>query len=269
MFIRKLSEVSAFVAVDFPDVAGKGNIRLAKKILQGGAKDLARSFSYSLACLELQETGISAGISSLPEDRKEAIEGFVAEVSGWEIDYTFQVGKGVSKGEMSGLEDTSNEETLFFGAVLAAMTAFPEARTAVTDLEDSTLLEAELKKVNVDLVVSESPFTTEADLFFVGKAMRVLGHEMVPNIQTKVIVPTTRLAVSTRGLAHCVAKEIIVLPDFITAAGDLRGDKVSSLMGSLINEILNHPEGPVLGACYKAESYLSTWCPELPFGRPI
>ena len=170
---------------------------------------------------------------------------------------------------MSGLEDTSNEETLFFGAVLAAMTAFPEAKTAVTDLEDSSLLEAELKKVNVDLVVSESPFTTEADLFFVGKAMRVLSYEMVPNIQAKVIVPTARLAVSTRGLAHCVAKEIIVLPDFITVAGDLMGDNVNSLMGSLINEILNHPEGPVLGACYKAESYLSTWCPELPFGRPI
>ena len=92
---------------------GKETFALPKKILQGGAKDLARSFSYSLACLELQETGISAGISSLPEDRKEAIEGFVAEVSGWEIDYTFQVGKGMSKGEMSGLEDTSNEETLF------------------------------------------------------------------------------------------------------------------------------------------------------------
>jgi hypothetical protein len=269
MFIRKLSDGSAFVAVDFPDVAGKGNIRLAKKILQGGAKDFARSFSYSLACLELQETGISAGISSLPENREEAIKGFVAEVSGWEIDYTFQVGKGVSKGEMSDLEDTSTDEALFFGAVLAAKTAFPEAKTAVTDLEDPTLLETELKKVNVDLVVSESPFTAEADLLFVGKTMGALGHEIVPNIQAKVIVPTTRLAVTTRGLAHCVAKEIVVLPDFITAAGHFMGGDVVSLMEPLVKETLDHPEGPVLGACYKAESFLSTWCPELPFGRPI
>ncbi len=269
MFIRKLSDVSAFVAVDFPDVVGKGNIRLAKKILQGGAKDLARSFSYSLACLGLQETGISAGISSPSENRKEALEGFVTEVTGWESGYTFQASKGVSKGEIDGLEDDSNDETLFLGAVLAAKTACPEARTAVTDIEDSSLLEAELKKVNVDLVVSESPFTAEADLLFVGKAMRVLEHEMVPNIQAKVVVPTTRLAVTTRGLAHCVAKEIVVLPDFITAAGHFMGGDVVSLMEPLVKETLDHPEGPVLGACYKAESFLSTWCPELPFGRPI
>ena len=128
MFIRKLSDGSAFVAVDFPDVAGKGNIRLAKKILQGGAKDFARSFSYSLACLELQETGISAGISSLPENRKETIEGFVAEVSGWGIDYTFQVGKGVDKGEVSGLEDTSNDEALFFWCSSSSNDRFPRSK---------------------------------------------------------------------------------------------------------------------------------------------
>ena len=34
MFIRKLSDGSAFVAVDFPDVAGKGNVRLAKKFFK-------------------------------------------------------------------------------------------------------------------------------------------------------------------------------------------------------------------------------------------
>ncbi len=269
MFIRKLSNTPAFVAVDFPDVVGKGNIRLAKKILQGGAKDLARSFSYSLACLELQETGVSAGISSPPENRKEALEVFISEVTSWESGYTFQASKGVNKGEVEGLEDTSNDETLFLGAVLAAKAAYPEAKTAVTDIEDSSLLKTALEKINVDLVSSESPFNTEADLLFVGKSMRVLEHEMVPNIQAKVVVPTTRLAVTTRGLAHCIAKEIVVLPDFITVAGHFMGDDVDSLMESLINEILNHPEGPVLGACYKAEAFLSTWCPELPFGRPI
>ncbi|MBT4655855.1 MAG: hypothetical protein HOB61_02230, partial [Actinobacteria bacterium] len=63
MFIRKLSSTAAFVAVDLADCPGHGVVRSAPKILQGGAKDLARSMTYTLACLERQETGISAGIS--------------------------------------------------------------------------------------------------------------------------------------------------------------------------------------------------------------
>ena len=45
MKIKKLESINAFVAVDLEDVPGRGILRAAKKILQGGAKDLARSLS--------------------------------------------------------------------------------------------------------------------------------------------------------------------------------------------------------------------------------
>ena len=67
MFIRKTTTTDAFVAVDLGDVPGHGVVRLAPKILQGGAKDLARSVTYALASLERRGTGVSAGVNSTPD----------------------------------------------------------------------------------------------------------------------------------------------------------------------------------------------------------
>ena len=71
MKIRKLESINAFVAIDLENAPGRGVVRTAKKILQGGAKDLARSMTYGLASLEMKETGISAGISVPPEEKNE------------------------------------------------------------------------------------------------------------------------------------------------------------------------------------------------------
>jgi hypothetical protein len=36
-----------------------------------------------------------------------------------------------------------------------------------------------------------------------------------------------------------------------------------------VGEVLGDDEGPVLGACERAEAFLGTWMEALPFGRPI
>ncbi len=36
-----------------------------------------------------------------------------------------------------------------------------------------------------------------------------------------------------------------------------------------VREILGHEDGPLLGACYRAEAFLASWRDELPFGRPL
>ena len=36
-----------------------------------------------------------------------------------------------------------------------------------------------------------------------------------------------------------------------------------------IAEVLGHDDGPLLGACYRAEDFLRAWRDELPFGRPL
>ena len=71
------------------------------------------------------------------------------------------------------------------------------------------------------------------------------------------------------------------LPDFVTTVGpliaavdsstDLVGliDVAGQRIGGIIEEVRDHPEGPLVGAAIRAEEFLSTWQAQLPFGRPI
>ena len=78
--LRKLSSTNAFVVTDLIDVPSFGIVRSAKKILQGGAKDLARSMTYTFASFDMQRGGASGGINALPNEKEEAIENFVSEL---------------------------------------------------------------------------------------------------------------------------------------------------------------------------------------------
>ena len=124
MFIRKLADVDAFVAVDLGDVPGHGVVRCAPKVLQGGAKDLARTTTYALAVLGRRETGISAGINAAPDDRDAAVAAFAAEVAGWDAGYRLVAAKGVEPDTLGSVEaasggTSSNAALLATGAVAA------------------------------------------------------------------------------------------------------------------------------------------------------
>ena len=74
MKLHKFSDVDAFVALDLPDAeAASGPVRWARKILQGGAKDLARSQTYTYAALQMRRSGASAGINAEAPRRAEAL----------------------------------------------------------------------------------------------------------------------------------------------------------------------------------------------------
>jgi hypothetical protein len=73
-----------------------------------------------------------------------------------------------------------------------------------------------------------------------------------------------------------------VLPDFVVLVGPLlaawaaagtTADDLRVLTTHTVTEILAevaiHPEGHLLGACERAEAFLSTWQSSLPFGRPL
>ena len=123
MFIRKLTATDAFLAVDLADVAGHGVARLAPKVLQGGARDLARSVTYALAILERREAGISAGINSTPEGRTVALTAFAEEVASWEAGYRLAPAKGVEAGELGAVEAPADAVLVAAGAVAAAIAA--------------------------------------------------------------------------------------------------------------------------------------------------
>ncbi|MFZ4517862.1 MAG: hypothetical protein ACOYOP_05715 [Microthrixaceae bacterium] len=124
--------------------------------------------------------------------------------------------------------------------------------------------------------------TIDADVLVCGSKVGLIDHEAAASVAARVVVPCGPLPVTARGLAVARRRDITVLPDFVTTAGPLLGfrptdgagedtvaGEVTHRLGGIIAEVLEHPEGPVLGACYRAEEFLRTWRDELPFGRPL
>ena len=264
MRIRKLSTTNAFVAIDLDGATGRGVVRMAPKVLQGGAKNLARSMTYSLACLGRQETGVSAGISATPEESDAALAAFVQEVAGWDEGYRFEAGKGVGTAALGPLAVEVGEPLP--GAVAAAIAACPGASTAVTDGDERSPLAGLLAGHGVELLDVEDPLTAAADLLFVGAGVGAIDHASADGLGAQVVVPTVRLTVTTRALAMCSRRGIVVLPDFVVLAAPRDASDEAT---AVLTEVLDHADGPVLGACERSEAFLGSWQDELPFGRPI
>ena len=272
MKIKKLESINAFVAVDLEDVPGRGILRASKKILQGGAKDLARSMTYGLASLNLKETGISAGISTTPEEKSEAIKTFFEEVNAWDTKFSLTAGLGVTPEDTTEDDPKEKLQLLAMGAVISALSAKPDASTAIIDDKIlGSVLEKELTNKGIEVISAENPITEKADILFCGSKIGAIDHETAETLSFSVIAPTAALPITTRAVAVCKRRNIIALPDFITTAGPLINDKnqITETLSSIIEEVINHVDGPLIGACERAEVFLSTWQSELPFGRPM
>ena len=272
MKIQKLESINAFVAVDLENAPGRGILRASKKILQGGAKDLARSMTYGLASLNLKESGISAGISTTPEEKNEAIKTFFEEISEWENEFTFTAGLGVKSEDTAEDKPEEKLQLLAMGTVISALSAKPNANTAVIDDKIlSSFLEKELSDKGIEIINSENPMTEKADILFCGSKIGAIDHETAETLSFSLIVPTVALPVTTRAVAVCKRRNIVALPDFITTAGPLINDRnqIAETLSSIVEEVINHADGPLIGACERAEVFLSNWQSELPFGRPM
>jgi glutamate dehydrogenase/leucine dehydrogenase len=125
-------------------------------------------------------------------------------------------------------------------------------------------------------------FAVEAAALFCGSKAGVIDHDLAAALTVGAVVPTGPVPVTAKALAVLRRAEVPVLPDFITTAGPLfalrpgddatadgvRGAASVAILGAL-GEVLGHESGPLLGACLRAEAFLSTWRDELPFGRPL
>ena len=114
--LRKLSSTNAFVVTDLEGAPSFGIVRSAPKILQGGAKDLARSMTYTFASFEMQRGGASGGINATPEERDEALNNFVDEIHD---DVStgmlgLNAGKGILPSSFQGLYDVDTRSAMRF-----------------------------------------------------------------------------------------------------------------------------------------------------------
>ena len=114
MHIQKFTTTEAFIAIDLADAeASSGPVRWARKVLQGGAQDLARSQTYTYAILGMKRGGASAGISAEGPDRAEAIAAFVEEAGAMVADssYLADAAKGVTETDLAPLRAGDERDT--------------------------------------------------------------------------------------------------------------------------------------------------------------
>lgn len=335
MRIRKLG--AAFVAIDLEAGVSSGPVRWARRILQGGAQDLARSQTYTYAVLGMQRSGASAGISAEAPDRDDAIAAFVDGARALVADRAFlpDAAKGVGYDDLAGLREHDPRNTArldAFGAdceglgaaaaaeatvsldgrsvaiegfaepgpALAAAVTERGGRVAAISTQagtaasaagfDPTGLAESWEAHGAELVSelsepgdSRSVFSVEADVVFAGSKMGVVDHGVAEQLKgCAAVVACGRLPATAKALAVLRRAGVPVLADFVALAGatiaawseeSLSDEQVRSQVTDQVTELstefAGHPDGPLLAACYAAESFLSTWQKDLPFGRPL
>ena len=107
MAMRKLSGTDGFVVVDLDGAAeSSGLVRLAPKILPSGAKELARSVTYTFAAVGMRRSGASGGINARPDGRDEAVAAFLTECAPWVSAGEFlpEPGKGLTAADLAPLQ---------------------------------------------------------------------------------------------------------------------------------------------------------------------
>jgi hypothetical protein len=299
--LQKLSSTDAFVVTDLAGAAhADGVVRWAKKVLQDGARTMARSRTYSWALLEQQVSGASAGISAAPEDRDAAIAAFVAElqdpVAAGAL--SLDAGKGIAAGDLTALQELDRrsplrieigDELLGIGIAAAADVALGGLSGATVVVEGagaaSESVAAALTGGGAEVVATgdgAEVATTASDLLVCGSKLGVVDHELAAVLPQRAVVPCGVAPVTAKGLAVARRRDIVVVADFLSLLGPLlafrpdEGATADSLRAaadervrSIATEVADHEEGAYLGAAYRAEAFLSSWQESLPFGRPL
>lgn len=122
----------------------------------------------------------------------------------------------------------------------------------------------------------------DADALYIGSKAGLLDHDAAGGVQARAVLPSGPVPVTAKALAILRRRGIDVLPDFVTTAGPLFAahapaddgleeirDTVTRRISGVLTEVREHEDGSLLAACYRAESFLRSWCDALPFGRPL
>ena len=290
---EKLETVDAFIVFDLADAPESvGIVRSARKILPGGASDLARSMTYAFATFEMRRSGASAGINALDDDRADAVAKFAAEIAPMVGSGRFlpEPGTRVPRTAMETLADADPraavgdvaDQAAVAGVVAAAAQASGGLDGRTSAIEGSGPICDALKIAVEERGGTLVEMNGQADVLFAGSKMGAINHTTAEQLQVGTVVPYSPIPVTARALAILSRAGTTVVPDFISTAGSLfawwptgdpspeaiAADAAAKITASL-EEIADHPDGLFLAAAYRAESFLATWQETLPFGRPL
>ncbi len=287
------------MVVDIDGQPATGLVRLARKILHSSATSMARSATYSFASFGIKRSGASGGINAQGDEIESALASFLSEIepSVKAGDLHLDPAKGIPSGAFSNLQEMSGRRTeglqpdnqaegvvaatrWALGGDLDGRSVAIEGAThgAVPRAIATKLIQQGATIVEVD-GLDEKPWLiwgAQADAIVCGSKLGVLNHAGTRFIKAKAIVPWATTPVTTKAFANLQRANVRVIPDFVSAAGSLVGGyigpkdpSVSDQIVTILSESDEHPDGVLLGACYRAESFLGSWIDKLPFGRPL
>ena len=291
----KAKSTDAFVVVDLDGAeVAAGIVRNARKVLQDGARNLARSATYTYAVLGLEVSGASAAVNADGDARDAAVAAFVEEFAARDEAprLLLDAGKGIRPDELAPLragddrnavDATQRDRSIGIAAVAALGAALGSVDGTTVAAEPGAATDAALdafREAGASVVTADPDLTTSCDALLVGSKVGAVAHEMVPSLATRCLVPLAPLAVTARALAVAKRNGIAVLPDFVIAAGPALAAwtrdadpaavdaEIAGRVGAIVADAGAHAEGHVLGACEMAETFLSGWS-SVPFGRPL
>ena len=281
MKVQKLTSTDGFLVVDL-DGAEKsvGVVRLAPKVLVDGAELLARAVTYSFATFGVKAGGASAGVNAKPEQRDAAVAAFVEEVAPLVASGTLHLSPGtaLTADDLAALDIEPQDESLAARGAVAAAAAFlggaAGGRSATVAGGGSWLDRlapwwadaggGELTEGGID--------STDEVLFVAGRA-GTIDHEAP--VAAKLVVPLTPVPVTAKAYAAFCRNGIVLVPDAVTCAAPLlaivepdAGDPIERV-AALATELAPAGVDAWLAMVERAEAFLSTWQPSLPFGRPL
>lgn len=336
VIIRPLTSVDGYVVIDLERApAASGVVRAAPKLLRDGSSLLARTVTYHHAVFGRRVSGAAAAVQSPPDQRREAIAAFVAEVATWDAPplVDLEPGAGVEADELTGLgpgatgpSDPAEKDRLVAASATSSAAAWYgdlSGRTAVLHAPDAlavavceavvargatvVALQGPRGRVEApggidpqafaDVVASGAgvdalgavregaeALSVDSDLLFVAGKPGLVDHAVAANLHAGVLVPLSAVPVTAKALAVARRGGCAVLPDFVTAAGPMLAaarpvasdplsgpptETIDAEVAAVIADVAGHADGPVLGACVRAERWLTEWYGDLPFGRPL
>ena len=293
MTMEKLETVDAFIVFDLADAPESvGIVRSARKILPGGASDLARSLTYAFATFEMRRSGASAGINAVDDVRADAVAKFTDEIAPMVASGRFlpEPGTRVPRAALSPLAEADPraavgdvaDQALVAGVVAAAVAVGGDLDGRTAAIEGSGPTCDALTTAVQDQGGTVVEMNGQADVLFAGSKMGAINHTAAEGLEVGTLVPYGPIPVTAKALAVLSRAGTTVVPDFISTAGPLfawwpTGDPGSEAIAAdatakvtaSLEEIADHADGLFLAAAQRAESFLATWQESLPFGRPL
>ena len=282
MRVQQLESTDAFVLFDLEGATkAAGVARLAPKVLRDSSELLARTVTYSFAAFGLKMTGASAGINAKPDQRDEAIAAFVDAVKPLVAEgLSLHASTGLDDSDLAALGTEPPDPALTVHGALAAAGAAAGTLVGKTvavvgsgPMADTAKLSASDRGATVD---DSSGLDATADVLMVAGKTGVIDHGAADSIKAKVVVPLTPLPVTAKAYAALRRAEIVYVPDFIALAAPLldqfdpsEDSTPAERVRAAMQELVGDGPDAWLSAVAKAETFLSTWQDELPFGRPL